>query len=100
MKGSAVKKGGRRAVWKDGGSAGRKRGRRGERDRNRLGSARSQVSRAWNRWAREDSTDRDVGLVLVQVSGEGLAGEGRGRSRVRRWCGDGILDWEASVTSV
>jgi len=69
---SAVKKGGRRAMWKEeGGSGGRRRGRSGERGRNRLGSARSQVSRAWNWWAREDSMERDVGLVLVQVRREG-----------------------------
>ena len=61
-------------MWKEeGGSGGRRRGRSGERGRNRLGSARSQVSRAWNWWAREDSMERDVGLVLVQVRRATLA---------------------------
>lgn len=40
------------------------------------------------------------GLSWSRLGGRGLAGEGRGRSGVRRWCGDGILDWKASVTSV
>ena len=41
------------------------------------------------------------GLSWSRLGGRGLAGEGRGEgSGVRRWCGDGILDWKASVTSV